>query len=99
MTRPKLVIVEWLDSSSPIPEWRHLDNPPAARVILCLSVGWLLHDSDGVLMLAPNLGDINDQINAQASGFMPIPQSSIIRSIELRDPTEPPAAGTPGSES
>lgn len=80
---PPLVMVEWLDSARPEPAWRHLDNLPDLEVIQCVSVGWLVGESGGVKMLAPNIGDFQSGANAQASGFIRIPSVAITRVVEL----------------
>lgn len=80
---PPLVLIEWLDSAQPLPGWRHLDDLPELEAVRCLSVGWLVAESDGVKMLAPNLGDVDSSGNAQASGFMRIPSVAITRQVPL----------------
>lgn len=80
---PKLVLIEWLDSAQPEPAWRHLDNLPNLDVIHCVSVGWLVGESKGVKMLAPNIGDFDSGANAQASGFIRIPSAAVTRMVTL----------------
>lgn len=83
MAQPKLVLVEWVDSAQPLPAWRHLDDVPTLEVIECVSVGWLVGRSRDVLMLAPNIGNIQSGGSAQGSGFVRIPRCSITRIVEL----------------
>ena len=80
-----LVLIEWVDSAQPEPAWRHLDNPPEMELIQCTSVGWLIGDSNGVKMLAPNIGDLKSDGNAQASGFIRIPARAVKRQVKLRE--------------
>lgn len=82
---PPLVLIEWVDSTQPEPAWRHLDNMPELKVVECASVGWLVGDSEGVKMLAPNIGDLNTEGNAQASGLIRIPLRSVTRQVLLRE--------------
>ena len=82
---PPLVLIEWVDSKQPEPAWRHLDDLPELTVIECASVGWLIGESKGVKMLAPNIGDIKTEGNTQASGFIRIPSRSITRQVMLRE--------------
>src|SRR3546814_2923787 len=51
------VLIEWLDSAQPIPGWRLLSDLPNPDVVKCESVGWIIGETDDVLMLAPNIGD------------------------------------------
>ena len=67
------LLVEWIDSAQPIAAWMFLDNMPCMEVIECVSVGWLVAETDEVLMLAPNLGNTESEGSAQASGFIRIP--------------------------
>jgi hypothetical protein len=76
-----LVIVRWEDSAQPIAKWQHLSSFEPTGIILCASVGWKIHDADGVVALAPNMGAIDDATNIQASGVIHIPKRCII-SIE-----------------
>lgn len=80
---PQLVMIEWLDSAQPQSGWRHLDDAPALEVIQCVSVGWLVGESEGVKMLAPNIGDFKSGGNVQASGFLRIPTVAVTRQVGL----------------
>ncbi len=83
--KQKLVLIEWVDSAQPLPGWRFLNDLPSLAVVHCKSVGWLVGASKAVRMLAPNLGDVVAQGDAQASGFIRIPVASIIRQVALRE--------------
>lgn len=76
-------MIEWVDSTQPIPSWHFLDQPPDMEIIKCSSVGWLVGDSGGVKMLAPNIGNIDSEDSAQASGFIKIPTQAILREVCL----------------
>ena len=77
------ILVEWIDSARPISDWLFLENKPALEVIECVSVGWAVGETDEMLMLAPNLGDIESGGSAQASGFIRIPKCAVTRRITL----------------
>ena len=79
----KLVIIEWLDSARPVAEWQHLSDYKKKNPISCVSVGFLIHDGDDVKALAPNMGDISDKGNIQASGIIHIPTCSVRKVTEL----------------
>tara|TARA_R110000737_G_scaffold230712_3_gene244230 strand:- start:965 stop:1321 length:357 start_codon:yes stop_codon:yes gene_type:complete len=78
----KLVLVNWEDSVRPLPEWCHLEDIPALEIVECVSVGFIVGESQRVLMLAPNLGDVGTS-NVQASGCIRIPKSCISNQVEL----------------
>jgi len=77
------ILVEWIDSAQPISAWMFLENKPSLEIIQCVSVGWAVGETDAVLMLAPNLGDIESGGSGQASGFIRIPKSALTRRVEL----------------
>jgi hypothetical protein len=79
--QPRLVLVEWLDSGQPIPEWQWLETLELRRPHRCLSVGFLVQDNnERAIILAPNLGASggNDEWD-QASGLITIPTRAVIR--------------------
>lgn len=78
----ELVLVEWLDSAQPSPGWRVMDDAPAMEIVRCISVGWIAGETEGVLMLAPNVGD-RDSDAPQACGFIRIPKPCITRRASL----------------
>lgn len=82
--KPWLVIVEWEDSAQPLPAWRFLDDAPPLEAVHCMSVGWVVGRSNGVMMLAPNLGDAKSA-SPQASGFIRIPLCCITRTARLKE--------------
>ena len=80
----KLVMVEWLDSMRPIAEWQYLSDYKREKPISCISVGFLIHNSDGVTAIAPNMGNISDK-NIQMSGVIHIPTCSILKITDLAE--------------
>lgn len=76
------MLVEWVDSAQPLPGWRFLEDAPEMEIVECCSVGWVVGETEGVLMLAPNLGDRNSKL-PQASGFIRIPKQAITRKVSL----------------
>ena len=84
--RPKtpyrLVAIEWEDSQRPSSPWQWLDEFGVPDAVLCVSVGFLVAQSDTALALAPNLGDV-ECARAQASGIISIPASAVRRMVDL----------------
>lgn len=78
----RLVMVEWIDSARPIPEWQYLSKYKRIRPVTCISVGFLIHDDDEVKAIAPNMGDTKTS-NIQASGIIHIPTRSILSITNL----------------
>ena len=83
-----LVLIEWEDSAQPIPGWTYLSDFDKPNVISCASVGWLIHDGNSVKALAPNMGELGEAQNIQASGIIRIPTSCITRIVRLRETEE-----------
>lgn len=81
----QLVLIEWLDSARPVPEWKHLSDYKDSGPVKCTSVGWLLYDTQEKKVLAPNMGDIESELNIQACGVIQIPTCSITRIVKLEE--------------
>lgn len=81
--RPKLFLVEWLDSAQPTPGWRYLEDAPAPEAIHCMSVGWLISENGEAIVLAPNVAELGGD-SAQGSGYIRIPVAAITRRCALR---------------
>ena len=79
-----LVLVEWEDSTQPIPGWQYLSEWEPSTPLKCASVGWLIEDSE-TKTLAPNLGHLNDDEAVQASGVIRIPARAVTRIVRLRE--------------
>ena len=45
------ILVEWTDSAQPIAAWMFLAKKPSLEIIECVSVGWVVGETDEVLML------------------------------------------------
>jgi hypothetical protein len=80
-----LALIEWLDSVQPISHWMLLSDAPVPEIIQCVSVGWVIAETKDVLMLAPNIGDIQSGGTAQASGIIRIPTAAVTRRAWLME--------------
>jgi hypothetical protein len=78
----RLVLVEWEDSARPISSWEWVDNYEVPETVPCVSVGYLIADTDNAIALAPNLGDIGRE-HLQASGILRVPRSAVRRLIDV----------------
>lgn len=76
----KLVLVEWLDSddhqgwNSRAEVQRLADKDP----LLCMSVGWVVADTDRYLLLAPSRG-AQEEDEMQVCDVMQIPRAAVSR--------------------
>ena len=80
-----LVLVEWEDSTQPVPQWKYLADYEKAGAVKCASVGWLIQDDKHTKALAPNIGDLGTDDSAQASGVIRIPVRCITRIVRLKE--------------
>jgi hypothetical protein len=78
----KLVLVEWQDSRQPSGGWRWADEYEEPEPVLCLTVGWLLRETDDALLVVQNLGDVSGE-RFQASGATEIARRQVVRIGEL----------------
>jgi hypothetical protein len=72
------MVVEWEDSARPISEWEWIENYELPETISCISVGYVIAETDSAIALAPNLGALQ-QPKAQGCGIIRIPRRSIIQ--------------------
>lgn len=84
-TKYSLMMIEWEDSQRPSSPWEWLDEYELPTAVRCLSVGFIVRESDSAIALAPNLGDL-DQPREQASGIICIPRCAIKQMIEIKMP-------------
>ena len=87
MTPCPLVMIEWEDSAQPVAAWAHLESIQPGGVVLCASVGWLIHDGEDLKMIAPNFGGLESQNNAQVSGVIRIPTRCVRAVHKLKEPS------------
>lgn len=79
-----LVLIEWEDSRQPSGQWQRLAGFEPAGFCKCVSVGFLIHDG-AAKVLAPNMADIEDELNIQATGMINIPASCITRIVRIEE--------------
>jgi hypothetical protein len=80
----RLVLVEWVDSYGGTTGWKPLEDC-SPDVLICRSVGWLLHDTDTCKVLVPHLvqPDPASRIAEQGRGDMTIPTAAVLRIVDL----------------
>lgn len=69
----------------PTSNWAFLQSIGEPSVVKCVSVGWLIHDGE-VMVVAPNMGNIEDESSAQASGVIHIPARCVTHTTKLQEP-------------
>lgn len=81
---PKMVLVEWEDSTQPTSSWMWMsDIPDEQKIVKCKTVGWLIEDGKDVKTLALTIGDGDDKDICQANGIINIPTRCTIRTVHL----------------
>ena len=83
----RLVLVEWWDSRQPVPRWLCLDEVDGVESCACVSVGFLIRETENEIVLAPNLADLDDDELVQGSGIITIPRCSVKNVVDLERPT------------
>ena len=79
-----LVKIEWEDSRRPESHWSFLSDFTVVEAVKCVSVGWMIHDGKNIKVLAPNMGDVDDE-EAQVSGVIHIPSRCILKITSLNE--------------
>lgn len=84
-TKPcPLVMIEWVDSVQPSPQWVLLSEYEQRTALTCRSVGWLIQDTAKAKVIAANMaGDSVD--NIQGCGLITIPTCAILRITKLKE--------------
>ena len=79
-----LVLVEWIDSRGANERWNHIEHfSERNNCVTCLSVGYKVHETDSLIVVAPHAGDIADEENLQFCGDMTIPKVCIKNITEI----------------
>jgi hypothetical protein len=78
----RLVMMEWEDSACPIGAWQWLDEYEFPDIVKCVSVGFLIAETEETLAIAPNLGDVTKE-RTQASGIIRIPRTAVRSIVDL----------------
>jgi hypothetical protein len=81
----RLVWVEWVDSLGCSPSWEPLDSSEP-KVLVCQSVGWLIHDGPESKTIVPHLAVNQPGVRNQGCGDMTIPASAVRRILDLPCP-------------
>lgn len=82
--KPRLVLIEWEDSSQAAPQWQWLSDIHGPHAVRCLSAGFLLNNGKQEKILAVSLGgSANGSPHEQASGIIAIPTRSVVRMTSL----------------
>lgn len=80
----KLVLIEWIDACRLSNGWMDLSDIPEPYSHKCVSVGFLISETDEAKIVVPTIGDISHPANSHTYGGMMIPKSAIISEKELR---------------
>lgn len=85
-TKRKLLLIEWVDSHSCGNGWQKLETVESNQEVLhCRSVGWLLVETDDIVVLVPHIsGERNTNTRLFCKGDLAIPKRAITRRTKLR---------------
>jgi hypothetical protein len=75
-TNDTIVLVEWVDASTPICGWQSLIEENLPKLYKVVSVGYLIRETDDRLILAAHLAPVDGQDHVM--GLMSIPKQSIL---------------------
>jgi hypothetical protein len=92
METPPLLCLDWVDSCQPVPAWRFIDDIAPQGPIRVRSVGWLVRRDARTVLLAPNLGNLQNGDALQASGVIEIPICAIVRERRISVSSAPASA-------
>lgn len=84
--RYDLELIEWFDSMCIGDGWQSMSRADAiTRPFIICSAGWVVNESDDVIMIAPHVAPPDEQTESiyQASGMMAIPKVAVRRRIVL----------------
>lgn len=83
-TKRKIVYVEWVDSVQPQPSWRQFDDLSDFDLApcICVSIGWVIRETDDALSLAISLSDEGTDSMA-VSGLATIPKTAITKIVTV----------------
>lgn len=79
----RLVLIEWEDSHGVSANWEYVSNCHP-YVLICKSVGWLIHDDEKCKVVVPHL-TASDEAKEQGCGDMTIPAACIVRMVDLTE--------------
>ncbi len=74
---PKLVMINWIAPPSPNPDWEFVEDLEQPLLSHCVSVGWLVWDSDECKGLTPTLAENELEGDKQLLGLLNIPMGAI----------------------
>jgi hypothetical protein len=83
----RLVLIEWEDSHGCSSDWAYIAGSKA-RVVICQSVGWLIHDDERCKLLVPHLTQ-SEHVKKQGCGDMTIPTAAVLRMVDLNEAKRP----------
>lgn len=76
--KPLLVLVVWVDSFGCASAWEPIkDSFEGPEVLVCRSVGWLIHEDDQCLVVVPHIVEASDRTERQGCGDMTIPACAV----------------------
>ena len=79
-------MIEWVDSYFVHEQWDLIDNIPKTTINNCVSVGFVMGETDDAITVIPHISGINDRAGESGSGGICIPRVAITNEIRLTFP-------------
>lgn len=86
MIEPRLVLIEWEDSTGGSGNWGGIPREEP-KPLVCRSVGWLVIDGARAKIVVPHMHDDNKELGTTRSGCgdMTIPARAVLRIVDLKE--------------
>lgn len=78
-----MTYIKWIDSRGVGSQWIQMKHIEQHNACICESVGWIIHEDDSVIEIAPHRSDIESGDQMQVCGEMVIPKVAILERITL----------------
>lgn len=81
----RLVLIEWLDSSSGVDGWRRIDQiEQQIEPLRCHSVGWIVQKTATTTTLVAHISGTGQGVYECGKGDITIPNCAIVRTRKLK---------------
>lgn len=80
-------MVEWVDSYGCASSWTPLGSEKPA-ILTCVSVGWLIDDYVGCIVVVPHRAELQGGEATQGCGDITIPRVAITRIVDLQETSD-----------
>lgn len=79
----KLELIEWVDSMGAGSNWSGIEDVEPPEPLVCLSAGWVVSESEHVVVVVPHRTVQHDVAHLQGCGDMTIPKVAIRSRLDI----------------